>query len=174
MSQEMPNIPQLEDMPSPEQRAVVIMMRLEQFIRDGRTIDEGMNFKKWQLMATAEIANAIASAELVYQREDHTTKRLLFTFASALITIGFWGTAVSLHKVGYLAGGIVTFISGAVLMGVAVEWRFRIWNKKRVAIKRDKRLANIEFLNRRIRDMENKLEKVAKDLEKELTDSLKQ
>lgn len=168
MAQEEFKVPELHDNPTPEERAEFVSLRLEQFIRDGRTIAEGMSFKKWQTMAKVEIANAIAAAELTYQREEQTTNRLLFTFASALITIGFWGTAVSLHKVGYLAGGLVCFISGALLMAVATEWRFRVWNKKRRARKRAARLIKIEDLNKRIKKMEVALEKTAEDLEDEL------
>ena len=163
MSEEF-HVPDLPDDPTPEERAEFVMLRLEQFIRDGRTIDEGMSFKLWQAMAQVEIAVALAEAELGQQQEEVVTKRLLFTFGSALVTVGFWGTAVSLHKVAYLAGAIVIGLAGLALIGVAGEWRFRKWNKKRQAEKRRRTLARVEGLNRRIKRMEHELEKEEKAL----------
>ena len=165
MSEEF-KIPELTDDPSPDERAEYVILRLEQFIREGRTFDEGMSFKIWQAMAKVEIAIAIAESELGQQKEESITRRLLFTFAAALVTVGFWGTAVSLHKVGYLAGGIISGLAGLALLGVAGEWRFRNWNKTRQANKRRKSLARIEGINRRIKRLENDLEKEKKRLEK--------
>ncbi len=167
MSEEF-KVPELSADPSAEERAEYVIMRLEQFIREGRTIDEGMSFKIWQAMAKVEIAIAIAESELGQQKEESITRRLLFTFAGALVTVGFWGTAVSLHKVGYLVGGIICGLAGLVLLGVAGEWRFRKWNKNRQANKRRKSLARIEGINRRIKHLENDLEKEEKRLEKKI------
>ena len=167
MSEEF-KIPELTDDPSPDERAEYVILRLEQFIREGRTFDEGMSFKIWQAMAKVEIAIAIAESELGQQKEESITRRLLFTFAAALVTVGFWGTAVSLHKVGYLAGGIISGLAGLALLGVAGEWRFRNWNKTRQANKRRKSLARIEGINRRIKRLENDLEKEEKRLEKKI------
>jgi len=166
-------VPELSDNPSPEERAEFVIMRLEQFIREGRTFAEGMSFKVWQAMAKVEIAIAIAEAELGQQQDDVVTKRLLFTFGAALVTVGFWGTAVSLHKVGYLAGAIVTGLAGFVLIGVAGEWRFRKWRKRRQAKKRRLALARIEGLNRRIKRLESDLEKEEKRLKGMVNDAVK-
>jgi len=162
-------VPELSDDPTPDERAEFVILRLEQFIRDGRKVAEGMSFKIWQSMAKTEIAIAISETELAGQKEEAVTKRLLFTFAAALVTVGFWGTAVSVHKVGYMIGGIICFVAGLVLMGVAGEWRFRKWNKTRQADKRRKTLARVEDLNRRIKRLENELEKE----EKHVLDKLK-
>ncbi len=167
MSEEF-KVPELSDDPSPDERAEYVILRLEQFIREGRTFDEGMSFKIWQAMAKVEIAIAIAESELGQQKEESITRRLLFTFAAALVTVGFWGTAVSMHKVGYLVGGIVCGLAGLALMGVAGEWRFRKWKKTRQANKRRKSLARIEGINRRIKRLENDLEKEEKRLEKKI------
>jgi len=161
-------VPVLSDEPSPDERAEYVILRLEQFIREGRTFAEGMSFKTWRSMAKVEIAIAIAETELGQQKEEAVTKRLLFTFAGALVTVGFWGTAVSLHKVGYLAGGIVCGLAGLALMGIAGEWRFRNWNKTRIANKRRKSLACIESINRRIKRLEGELEKEEKNLKEKI------
>lgn len=161
-------LPVLSDDPTPEERALYIVLRLEQFIREGRTIDEGMSFRQWQAMSQVEIANHLAEVEVRRQKDDVVTKRLLFTAAAALVTIGFWGTAVSLHRIAYLTGALVMVAAGLFLMGVACEWRFRKFWKRREAKKRRTRLGRIESLNRRIKRMERELDKEASALEKEL------
>ena len=160
--------PDLPLNPTPEQRAEYIMLRLEQFIREGRTIDEGMSFKQWQAMAKTEIAIAIAAAQNEVQKDDPVTRRLLFMTAACLTTIGFWGTAVALHKTAYLVGALVCGGAGILLLLVLGEWRFRKWSRKREAERRIERLANIEALNKRIKGLERALEKEEKLLKKKL------
>ncbi len=161
-------VPDLPENASPEDRATYIVLRLEQFIREGRTIDEGMSFRKWQAMALTEIATNIAEAQNEVVRDDPITNRLLFTTASALITIGFWGTAVSINKVGYIAAALVCGFAGLVLLAVAGEWQWTRFWRKRQAGKRKLRLARIESLNRKIKKLERELEKEAEQLEKTL------
>ncbi|HAD87247.1 MAG TPA: hypothetical protein DCG48_07785 [Rhodospirillaceae bacterium] len=162
------DLPDLPLNPTPEQRAEYIMMRLEQFIREGRTIGEGMSFKQWQAMAKTEIAIAVAAAQNEVQKDDPVTRRLLFMTAACLTTIGFWGTAVSLHKTAYLVGALVCGGAGLLLIAIAGEWRFRKWKRKKDAELRIERLANIEALNKRIKGLERALEKEEKMLEKKL------
>ena len=161
-------VPDLPDNPSPEDRATYVILRLEQFIRDGRSLDEGMSFKKWQAMALTEIATNIADAQNEMIREDPVTNRLLFTAAASLITIGFWGTAVSFHHVGHLVAGIICAGAGAVLLFVIGHWRLRKWNNRRNAKERAKRLKRVENLNKRIKRLEMELVKEEEAIEEAL------
>lgn len=167
MSEEFKN-PELRDNPTPEERAEFVIQRLEQFIRDGRSLDEGMSFRKWQAMAKTEIVIAIAEAENSQDHDEISSRRVLFVSAAAIITIGFWGTAVSLNKVAYLAGGIVCLVAGLVMFGFAGGWRYRKWNNRRKGRERRLRLGRIENLNRRIKRLEAQLEKEAENLEEVL------
>jgi len=152
-------VPELSEHPTPDERAEYVIMRLEQFIRDGRTIDEGMSFKKWQAMAKTEIAIAVAEAENSQEHDEIASRRVLFVAAAAMVTIGFWGTAVSFHNVGNMVAGIVCTIAGLIMLGTAVGWRARKWNNRRNSRERRKRLSRIENLNRRIKRLETALEK---------------
>ena len=58
----------LEGNPTAQERADFVTRRLEQFIRDNRTAERGVNFRQWQAMARAEIINAIEDAELDAQK----------------------------------------------------------------------------------------------------------
>lgn len=154
--------------PSPEQRAEYVIMRLEQFIREGRTIAEGMSFRKWQMMAKTEIAVTIAEAENSVQKDDPVTRRLLFMTAACLTTIGFWGTAFALDKTPYLITGLICAGAGLTLLWVVGEWRFRKWKRRKDARLRVERLSRIEDLNRRIKRLERELEREEKALNRKL------
>ena len=91
----------IREHPTPEERAHFVILRLEQFIRDGRTIDEGMSLKKWQAMARTEIAVAIAEVENSLDYDEINRRRVLFVAAAAMVTIGFWGAVVFEVAVGF-------------------------------------------------------------------------
>ena len=158
-------VPKLREHATPEERAQCVIMRLEQFIREGRAIDAGMSFKKWQAMARTEIAIAIAEAENSQDQGEINSRRVLFVAAAAMITIGFWGTAVSLHHVTHLLAGIICAGAGAVLLFVIGHWRFRKWNNRRNAKERAKRLKRVENLNKRIKRLEMELVKEEEAIE---------
>ncbi len=154
--------------PTVDERADFVLKRIEQFIRDGRTIGEGMSLKRWQDMARFEISNALLEAENAHQEDDVVTKRLLFTMGSALITIGFWGVVFAFDKADYLVTALISGIAGFWLMAVATEWRFRKFWKARKARRRAQALKRVEGLTRRIKKMERELKKEEKDLKKKL------
>ena len=153
--------------PTPEERANFVVERLAQFIRDGRTTD-GMPFKQWQDMAKSEIVTTILDAQASVDKDDVVTKRLLFTFASALVTIGFWGASFAFDKVGYLITAVICTVAGIIMFSVAAEWRLRKVFKRRDARNRAETLHRVEKLNRRIRRMEKDLKDKAGHLERAL------
>ena len=152
--------------PTPHERADFVARRLEQFIRDNRTVERGVNFRRWQDMARIELANAIEDAELNSRRDDVATKRFLFVAASSLITIGFWGVAFSWGRVGYLAAATICLFAAFGLFAVALEWPLRRTMKRMARRKRGAALGRTEDLNGRIRQMERELRHEAQELEK--------
>jgi len=161
-------VPKLGNNPTPEEHAEYVIMRLEQFIRDGRTIDEGMSFKKWQTMAKTEIALAIAEAENSQDHDEISSRRTLFVSAAAMITIGFWGTAVSLHKVAELVGGLICLGAGIIMLITAGGFRYRKYKNRKDGLKRAHGLIRVENLNKRIKTLERELEKEEKSKKKKL------
>lgn len=153
--------------PTPQERAEFVVERLAQFIRDGRTV-AGMPFRQWQQMARAEIADAIVQSDLSEERDEGVTKRLLFTFASAFVTIGFWGAAFSFGKTEYLFTAFICGLAGVILFSVTVEWRVRHFLKRRAAKKRRNRLHHAEDLNKRIGRLETELKVYAELLDKDI------
>ncbi len=142
---------------SPEERADFVVKRLEEFIREKKT-PEGMNFKHWQALCKAEIAAAIAAAMQEQTQGDAALKRVLFAGAAALVTIGFWGVAVSLGRADYLLAGLVCLIAGIVFLGVAGDWSLARWRRNRAARERLKTLARIGDLDKRLKAIEKERE----------------
>ena len=157
---------ELSKNPTPDERAEFVILRLEQFIRDGGALDEGVSLKKWQVMAKKEIAIAIAEAEEEQEYVKTQNQRILFVSAAAIVTIGFWGAAVSFQKVeGLLAGGVCV-IAGCVLLSIAGGRKAgKFYNRLRRKVRR-RRLAHIEHLNKRIRRLELALEQEEQAKEK--------
>ncbi|MAH83357.1 MAG: hypothetical protein CBB68_03220 [Rhodospirillaceae bacterium TMED8] len=152
--------------PTPEEHAEFVIMRLEQFIRSGRTPNEGISYKKWQAMAKTEIATAIADAEN-FQKHDTTKARwVLFTFAAAMVTLGFWGTAVSLGNVSNMTAGLICISAGVVVFLSVCGWRVQNWNNNRNSIKRSRRWCRVDNLNKRIKQLEGSLKKEEAALQK--------
>mgnify|MGYP000096069544 CR=1 FL=1 len=154
--------------PSPQQRADFVVKRLEQFIREGRTLAEGMNLKQWQDMARFEIATAVMAAENVHRDKSVVSRRLLFTVAASLVTIGFWGALFAFDKVQYLIVAIVFILTGIILLAVVGEWQLMKYFRRHQARQRRQTIYRVEDLTRRIKRMEKELKVETKALQSKL------
>jgi hypothetical protein len=160
------------DDPTPEQRADFLVRKLEQIIREGRS-EKGMSFRTWQMMAREELTNSYIENErrVVKSRQDHTAKRLILVSTSTVVTIGFWGTVVSLdHHFGELASWIGTFC-GFVLAFVGAELLIRRMSSQYRAEARRRRFERIEDFDKKVKKLENdlwlKLKKAKEQAEKQ-------
>jgi hypothetical protein len=154
--------------PSPEQRADFVVKRLEQFIREGRTVGEGMSLRQWMDMARFEISNALHAAEQAHDDEDVVSRRLLFTVAASLVTVGFWGTLFAYDKVQYLVVAIVFGITGIFLLAIVGEWQLMKYFRRHQARQRERSLHRVEDLTRRIKRMEKELKDEHRALQSKL------
>jgi len=160
--------PEETSRPSPEQRADFVVKRLEQFIREGRTVGEGMSLRQWMDMARYEISNALHAAENAHDDQDVVTKRLLFTVAASLVTVGFWGTLFAYDKVEYLVVAIIFGITGIVLLAIVGEWQLMKYFRRHQARQRERSLHRVEDLTRRIKRMEKELKEEHRALQSKL------
>lgn len=147
-----------DDGPTPEQQADYLVRKLEQTIRDNRTV-RGMSFATWQAMAREEIANAIRSAERRYIVHDRTVSRLVVVASSALVSIGFWGAVVAVDRAYGGPAALVALGAGLALFVVGADWGLKRATARWARRKRDQRLARIEDLDRRIKRLESDLKK---------------
>ncbi len=144
--------------PTPEQQADYLVRKLEQTIRDNRTV-KGMSFRTWQAIAREEIVNALRAAERRHAEHDRNLGRALLVGAASLVSIGFWGAVVAVDRAYGGIAALVALVAGAALFFVGAEWGIRRvgggWSRRR----RAERLSNIEDLDRRIKRMEDALQK---------------
>lgn len=160
-------LPRMPANPSPDQRAEVIVRRLEMFIREGRTPQGGMPFKRWQDMARSELANAILESEKTWRDDNRFLNHVLVIGAAAVVTIGFWGTAVTFGggpehidaALILIAGGFLLFAAAGAL-GIRTLW------KRHLAHVREERLARVVRMDRQLKALDKDLEKRVKELEK--------
>ncbi|MTJ81435.1 MAG: hypothetical protein F8N37_10495 [Telmatospirillum sp.] len=141
--------------PTPEQRADYLIRRLEQLIRDGRSI-HGMSFKTWQSLARAELVNAFNDFEkqVAVSRQDAIARRLILAGVVTVVTVGFWGAVVTVdRRFGDLAAEICV---GAGVIGFAVL--AEIFIRRTVAryreLAREKRFERIEQFDRLLKRLE--------------------
>ena len=146
--------------PTPEQQADYLVRKLEQTIRDNRTV-KGMSFRTWQAIAKEEIVNAMRSAEKRRVVHDQTINRLVLVAASSLVTIGFWGAMVAVNSTFGGVAAIITLVAGAALFFVTADWGIKRMIGDFTKHKRVERLAHIEDLDKRIKRMEHDMKKKA-------------
>ena len=154
--------------PSVEQRADYVVKRLEQFIREGRTVAEGMSLKQWMDMARFEIANALMAAENAQHDDEAVFKRVLFTVAASLTTIGFWGVLFAYDKIQYLVVAIIFGITGIILLAIVGEWQLIKYFRRHQARQREKTLHRVEDLTSRIKRMEKELKEESRSMQSKL------
>ena len=145
---------------TPRQRGELIVKRLENFIRDGRSDKGGMSFRRWQEMAVNEFTNALLDAERDGQRDNQFMLRVISVGGLAVVTIGFWGAIVvsglayDRQLVAFIligAGGLLSVVSG-------------LWGLRRVAGhflsgRREVRLQRIANFDYQLVQLDNELQK---------------
>ena len=159
----------LDPNPTPEERADFVVKQLEYYIREGRNNSlGGMSFVEWQDLARKEIAETVEDAERKVGNSDRYVTRLIVTAAATLVTIGFWGAAVSVNSTYELVGSIIMFIAGLALFAVTLELAGRTVGRRIRARGRRKAWGRVEELDSRIKKMQRRMDKKAKEVEKEL------
>jgi hypothetical protein len=141
--------------PSPQQRADYLVRKLESLIREGKS-ERAMSFKTWQALARSELSNAFTDFErqLLKSRQDATGKRLILVGVSTVVTVGFWGAAVTIDRhLGDLAANI--FIGAAFLITcVFAEIAFRRMSIRYRMIAREKSFERIEDFDKQLKRLE--------------------
>ncbi len=153
--------------PTPEQQAAYLVRKLEQTIRDNRTV-KGMSFRTWQAIAMEEIVNALRSAEKRRRVNDQTVNRLILVAASSLVTIGFWGAMVAVNSAYGGIAATITLVAGAALFLVTADWGVKRLMGDYAKHKRVERLGHIEDLDKRIKRMERDMTKKADRLKEKM------
>ncbi len=163
-----------EKNPTPHERAELVVRRLEDFIRKGRTEDGGINFRKWQEMAAVEVADAIRDAERYLRSDQRFWTRSMSVGAASLLTIGVWGTVLAADATAdRQMTALILIITGVLLSGLVSIWAVRRMDhyykkgRRRYHLKRiidfDRKLATLDKeMENRIRNLQESLREMTK------------
>ncbi len=146
------------DGPTPEQQAEYLVRKLEQTIRDNRTV-RGMSFATWQAIAREELTNALRAAERRQVEGGRMLARSLLVGAASLVTIGFWGAVVAVDRSWGGAAALASLGAGLALFVVVAQWGISRAAAGWARRTRVERLGRIEDLDRRIKRLEAVLQK---------------
>ena len=160
--------------PTPQERANLIVKRLEKFIREGRTDQGGVAFKKWQEMAVNEVSNAIRDAERHWRNDQRFITRGLTVGAMAILTIGFWGTVLAAETTpDRQTAALILIVSGSILLTALGFWAIRRLDKFYQIKRRQDHITRIWNFDRQLAQMDRELEKRLKELKSSLEEMTK-
>ncbi len=160
--------------PTPQERADVIVKRLEQLIRDGKTERGGISFKRWQELAVHEVSNAIRDAEKRWRKDNRFISRGLAVGAATVVTIGVWGTVLaSAAAPDRQTAALILIIAGGVMFAILGTWgikrldKFYQFGRRRDHFERvfdfDRQLAQLDIdLEKRLKELEETLDEMNK------------
>ncbi|HTH95928.1 MAG TPA: hypothetical protein VL574_00850 [Stellaceae bacterium] len=154
--------------PTPQDRAELIVLKLEHFIRDNRTV-RGVPYRDWQALARSELTEAFVEvAELSNRKSrDVVMKRMLLLGSSALITVGFWGAVVAIDTHYAVTSAIIMFLAGLALLAVVGDFGIRAAWKRGTAAQRPRRFRRIKHFDAQLRRLEHDMQKRLKKLKAE-------
>jgi hypothetical protein len=160
--------------PTPDERAQLIVGRLEQFIREGKADEGGLPFKKWQELAVHEVNNAIRDAEHHWRQDNRFIDRGLLLGAASLITIGVWGTLLAFEMApDRQIAALILLAAGAVLFGLVSVWGIRRLDKYHQLGRRRDHFRRVFHYDRQLAQLDRDLENRLKELEKSLAEMSK-
>ena len=154
--------------PTPQQRADYLVRKLEQYIREERTV-RGVSFRDWQTMARNEFANSFAESDQRREamRQDITMRRLLLVAAVTLVTIGFWGGVMALDQSRNWIAALILLGAGTILLFYVGDFGVRRLWTRHVAKERKQRFERIENFDRQLRQLEAEIRQKLKRKEAE-------
>lgn len=160
--------------PTPRERADVIVKRLEQYIREGRSDQGGISFKKWQELAVHEVQNAILDAEKHWRQDQRFVTRGLAVGAVSLLTIGVWGTVLAADAApDRQTAALILILAGGLMMTVLGFWGVRRLDNFYQVSRRLDHLKRVFNFDRQLAQLDIDLEKRLKELEETLEEMTK-
>ncbi len=157
--------------PTPTERADLIVKRLEKFIREGRTSQRGVDFKKWQEFAIDEVTNAIRDAEKHWRRDHRFLTSALTIGAAALLTIGIWGSALAADMApDRQTAALILMIAGGTMLTVVSVWSIRRLDNYYKVGRRESHIIRVSNYDRQLAKLEHELRNRLTELRQDLDD----
>ncbi|MGD9639056.1 MAG: hypothetical protein AB7U85_08365 [Alphaproteobacteria bacterium] len=157
--------------PTPEERAELVVKKLEMVIRKGRDetakkvvmpdqsvhMMQGISYKKWQEAAKVEIAYAIRNAVLDEVKSSRMIQAFLMIAGSCCATLGFLGIGVVWGNMPKILIAVAAIATGAFLLFLGLTWFVSGSIGKIISDQRKAKIARINNLNEQIKKMESYL-----------------
>ena len=160
--------------PMPQERGEVIVKRLEQYIREGRTEHGGISFRRWQELAIHEVTNAIRDAEKHWRNDNRFITRGLAGGAATIVTVGFWGTVMAAEAApDRQTAALILIVAGGILFAVLGAWGVRRLDKFYQSGRRRDHFERVFKFDRQLAQLDVDLEKRLKELEETLDEMTK-
>ena len=157
--------------PTPTERADLIVKRLENFIREGRTSQHGVAFKKWQEFAIDEVTNAIRDAEKHWRRDHRFLTSALTIGAVALLTIGIWGSALAADMApDRQTAALILMIAGGTMLILISVWSIRRLDNFYKVSRRQSHIIRVSNFDRQLAKLEHELRNRLAELQQDLED----
>ncbi len=157
--------------PTPEQRADMVIKKLEKVIKDSKESSAankgGMSYRKWQNEARKEIISAILNAERCQSYKSNFFNRFLMLVGATTASLGFLGAIVAYGQTGRSLVAAVCVALGIIFIVMGFEWLTINNVKLYFSQRRDRKLARINDLDRQIKVLEQYLEDRLDDVKKE-------
>ncbi len=160
--------------PTPQERGEVIVKRLEQYIREGRTEHGGISFRRWQELAIHEVTNAIRDAEKHWRNDNRFITRGLAVGAATIVTVGFWGTVMAADAApDRQTAALILIVAGGLLFAVLGAWGVKRLDKFYQSGRRRDHFERVFKFDRQLAQLDVDLEKRLKELEETLDEMTK-
>lgn len=152
--------------PTPQERADLVVLDLENVIRDHRTRTlSGMKVSDWKAAARTAITEALIEAEASQGHDFLRTSRWILVTSATVVSIGFWGAVYSADKAYGPAASILLAVLLFAAAILAMEGSLRRMLRRQSARARQRRWRDIHAFDIKIKRVRRRLEDTLKELE---------
>lgn len=161
-------------LPTPEERADLVVLDLENVIRDHRTRTlSGMKVSDWKAAARAAVREAVIEAEASQGHDFLKTNRWILVSSATVVSIGFWGAVYLVDKAYGTAASVILGVLLLIALFLAMEGALRRMLRRQSARARQRRWSDIHAFDIKIKKVRRRLEDTLKDLEELHEDTTK-
>ncbi|WP_413203642.1 hypothetical protein [Rhodospirillum sp. A1_3_36] len=158
--------PRAKGAPTPEERADLVVMSLENFIRDHRTRTlSGMKVSDWKSSARKSVLEALIEAEETQARHLIHTNRWILVGSATVVSIGFWAAVYAIDRDYGAVAAVLLGLLAFILIIVTMEGVLRRAIRANMGKTRERRWLDIRSFDSKIKRLRRDLEETLKELE---------
>jgi hypothetical protein len=166
--------PRLPGAPTPEERADLVVMNLENFIRDHRTRSlSGMKVSDWKSQARKAVLESLIEAEETQAGHLIHTNRWILVGCATVVSVGFWAAVYLVDKDYGTVAALLLGLFAFILIIVAMEGFLRRAVISHRGTVRARRWLDIRSFDDKVKRLRRSLEDTLKELEETTEDAKK-